>query len=240
MMTEDQFRTELAKHGIQLSENQLEQFVIYYENLFEWNKKMNLTAITEKGEVYLKHFFDSLTPAFFVDFTRETIRLCDVGAGAGFPGIPLKIAFPHIKLTIVDSLKKRIGFLQELIKQLGLDGIELYHDRAETFGRRDGHRDSYDIVTARAVATLPVLCEYCLPLVKPGGLFIALKGASGKEELEQSQKAIQLLGGHLQSLHSFTLPLENSERTIIGIEKEKRTPKKYPRKPGVPAKEPLI
>ena len=240
MMTEDQFRTELAKHGIQLTENQLEQFIIYYENLLEWNKKMNLTAITEKGEVYLKHFFDSLTPAFFVDITRGGIRLCDVGAGAGFPGIPLKIAFPHIKLTIVDSLKKRIGFLHELIKQLRLDGIELYHDRADTFGSRDGHRDSYDIVTARAVAALPVLCEYCLPLVKPGGLFVALKGASGKEELEQSQKAIQLIGGRLQNFHSFTLPLENSERTIIVIEKEKRTPKKYPRKPGIPAKEPLI
>lgn len=239
-MNVEQFQTELAKKEIQLSKYQLEQFAVYYERLIEWNQKMNLTAITEKGEVYLKHFYDSLTAAFYVDFSRKDIRICDVGAGAGFPGLPLKIVYPHLKITVVDSLKKRIGFLQELVDDLQLEDVELYHDRAETFGQRREHREKYDIVTARAVANLPVLSEYCLPLVKPGGSFIALKGASGKEELEEAQKAIRLLGGQAQNIYSFTLPMENSERTIIAITKEKNTPKKYPRKPGIPARNPLI
>ena len=240
MMNVEQFQEELAKNQNQLTEYQLQQFALYYERLIEWNQKMNLTAITDRGEVYLKHFYDSLTAAFYVDFSRRKIRLCDVGAGAGFPGLPLKIAFPHLQITIVDSLKKRIGFLQELVEDLQLEDVELYHDRAESFGRRREHREQYDIVTARAVANMPVLSEYCLPLAKPDGLFIALKGASGKEELKAARKAIKLLGGSLEAFHSFTLPIENSERSIIVIKKEKKTPKKYPRKPGIPARDPLV
>ena len=238
-MNIEQFQSELSKQQINLSDKQLEQFERYYELLIEWNKKMNLTAITEKDEVYLKHFYDSLTAGFYFDFSRESVSLCDVGAGAGFPSIPLKIVYPHLKVAIVDSLKKRITFLQELVQELKLDHVELYHDRAETFGRKGKHREAYDVVTARAVANLTVLSEYCLPLAKPGGSFIALKGASGVQEYEEAKRAITRLGGQLQYIHEFTLPIEKSERTIIIVAKEKSTPKKYPRKPGIPARNPL-
>lgn len=228
----------LAEKGIVLTERQLEQYEIYYETLVEWNEKMNLTAITEKGEVYLKHFFDSLTAGFYFPFDKDS-SLCDVGAGAGFPSIPIKIAFPQLRVTIVDSLNKRIHFLEHLAEKLQLDHVRFIHDRAETFGQLKEHRESYDIVTARAVARMSVLSELCLPLVKIGGTFIAMKGASGQEELQAGKKAIALLGGVVKEKNSFLLPVEESERNIFLITKEKPTAKKYPRKPGTPNRNPI-
>ncbi len=214
------------------------QFVTYFEMLVEWNEKINLTAVTEKEEVYLKHFFDSVTPSFYIDF-NEIETICDVGAGAGFPSIPLKIVYPHLQITIVDSLNKRIKFLNELAASLDLDKVNFVHDRAETFGKSQQYRESFDLVTARAVARLSVLSELCLPLVKKGGQFVALKGSQGNEELEDAQFAISVLGGEVKTVNEFTLPLEESMRQIITIDKLRQTPKKYPRKPGTPNKEPL-
>ncbi|WP_053369043.1 16S rRNA (guanine(527)-N(7))-methyltransferase RsmG [Bacillus sp. FJAT-27245] len=237
-MNAEQFAGLLGDRGISLSSAQLGQFETYFKTLVEWNEKMNLTAITDRDEVYLKHFYDSLSAAFYFDFSG-TLTLCDVGAGAGFPSIPLKIAFPSLNVTIVDSLNKRITFLNHLAKALELDNVHFIHDRAETFGTKPEHREGYDIVTARAVARLSVLSELCLPLVKQGGHFIALKAANAKEELEDAKKAITVLGGKTYETNTFSLPLEESERSIIVIKKEKPTPKKYPRKPGTPAKSPI-
>ncbi|MBM7662217.1 16S rRNA (guanine527-N7)-methyltransferase [Bacillus mesophilus] len=237
-MNQTHFLTMLEEKGITLSPKQIEQFKLYFKLLVEWNEKMNLTAITDEEEVYLKHFYDSVTAAFFVDF-KTPLSICDVGAGAGFPSIPIKICFPHLKVTIVDSLQKRISFLNELAKQLELTDVNFYHDRAETFGQNNSFRESYDIVTARAVARLSVLSELCLPLVKQDGIFVAMKGASAKEELEQGQAAIKILGGTLLEEHRFKLPTEESDRSIFVIKKEKKTPKKYPRKPGTPNKLPI-
>lgn len=234
----EQFVAMLAEKGIDLTPKQLDQFERYYQILVEWNEKMNLTAITDKDEVYLKHFYDSISAAFYFDFSKP-IQLCDVGAGAGFPSIPLKIVFPSIELTIVDSLNKRITFLNHLASQLKLDHVHFIHDRAETFGVNPDHREKYDVVTARAVARMSVLSELCLPLVKQGGRFIAMKAASACEELEQGKKAITLFGGVVEDTFTFTLPIEESERNIIVIKKTKITPKKYPRKPGTPNKIPI-
>ncbi|WP_313803101.1 16S rRNA (guanine(527)-N(7))-methyltransferase RsmG [Cytobacillus sp.] len=237
-MNIEQFIEMLGAKGISLSPQQLQQYETYYSTLVEWNEKMNLTAITDKPEVYLKHFYDSITAAFYFDF-KEPIHICDVGAGAGFPSLPIKIAFPELHVTIVDSLNKRISFLEHLSNQLGLKNVQFIHDRAETFGQKKEHREAYDVVTARAVARLSVLSELCLPLVKVGGTFVAMKGASAKEELEAGKKAIAVLGGKLNQSYSFTLPQEESERNILIIKKEKSTPKKYPRKPGTPNKTPI-
>lgn len=236
-MNVEQFKAALGEKGIALSDRQLEQYELYYETLVEWNEKMNLTAITEKGEVYLKHFYDSLTAALYFDFSKP-LSLCDVGAGAGFPSIPIKIAFPQLKVTIVDTLNKRISFLNHLADTLKLENVEFVHDRAETFGGNPKYRESFDVVTARAVARMSILSEYCLPLVKVGGHFVALKTAQ-LEELEMGNKAIEILGGRLENSFSFSLPIEESERTILVITKDKATPKKYPRKPGTPSKLPL-
>jgi 16S rRNA (guanine527-N7)-methyltransferase len=233
-----QFQTMLEEKGISLSPRQLEQFELYYELLVEWNEKMNLTAITDKPEVYLKHFFDSISPAFYYDFSQP-VSICDVGAGAGFPSIPLKICFPHLKLSIVDSLQKRITFLNHLASKLQLENVAFYHDRAETFGRKEGIRESFDVVIARAVARMAVLSELCLPLAKVNGMFIAMKAAAAQEELEQGKTAIKVLGGEIDRIEQFTLPIEQSERTIIFIAKKRKTPKKYPRKPGMPNKLPI-
>ncbi|MCM3364610.1 16S rRNA (guanine(527)-N(7))-methyltransferase RsmG [Niallia sp. MER TA 168] len=238
MKTED-FIQMLSDKGITLSDHQIKQFELYFETLVEWNKKMNLTAITEKSDVYLKHFYDSITAGFYYNGFHDAVHVCDVGAGAGFPSIPLKIVFPDLKVTIVDSLKKRIHFLEHLASQLELKEVNFIHDRAETFGQNKAYRESFDIVTARAVARLSVLSELCLPLAKVGGTFVAMKAASAKEEIEAGKKAVSLLGGKIQTTHSFLLPVEESERNIIIIEKEKPTPKKYPRKPGTPNKEPI-
>jgi len=234
----EQFTANLQEKGIALSEKQLDQFETYFTTLVEWNEKMNLTAITEKTDVYLKHFYDSITASFFFDFSKP-FHLCDVGAGAGFPSIPLKIVFPHIEVTIVDSLNKRISFLNHLANVLNLENIHFVHDRAETFGVNPAYRESFDVVTARAVARMSVLSEFCLPLVKVGGHFLAMKALHAKEELDTAQKAISTLGGKLEKVHTFTLPMEDSERSILIIKKEKQTPKKYPRKPGTPGKSPI-
>lgn len=235
---EQHFQKLLKEKGIDLSSQQLQQFDTYYRKLIEWNEKVNLTAITDQEAVYFKHFYDSLTLGFFYDFSQPT-TLCDVGAGAGFPSLPLKICFPDIKVTIVDSLNKRVHFLNLLIADLGLENVKVYHDRAETFGREPAFRESFDVVTARAVAKLPILCEYCLPLVRKGGDFLAMKGASVESELHQSEHAFQVLGGDLDSVETLTIPGEKSMRHIIRISKRQSTPAIYPRKPGTPNKRPL-
>lgn len=228
----------LSEHGIELSETQKEQFQTYYQLLVEWNEKMNLTSITEEHDVYLKHFYDSITPSFYYDFDGE-LSICDVGAGAGFPSIPLKIVFPELKVTIVDSLNKRIQFLNHLAAELGLQDVSFVHDRAESYGK-GAYRESYDIVTARAVARLTVLSELCLPLVKKGGQFIALKSSKGEEELQEANFAINILGGNVKETFSFELPEDAGERQMIVIDKRRQTSKKYPRKPGTPKKSPLL
>ncbi|AQQ54929.1 16S rRNA (guanine(527)-N(7))-methyltransferase RsmG [Planococcus lenghuensis] len=236
-MNEQEFKAALSEQGIELSDRQLKQFKMYYEELVGWNNKMNLTAITDQQDVYLKHFYDSVSAAYYLDF-RRPMKMCDVGAGAGFPSIPLKICFPHIEVTIIDSLNKRIHFLGHLAEKLELSGVELVHARAEDFGQ-SGQRESFDLVTARAVARLSVLAELCVPLVKEGGLFAAMKAASAAEELENAEPALQKLGAELQAVHAFTLPVENSERYIQVFNKVKKTPKKYPRKAGTPNKSPI-
>lgn len=236
-MTPEEFQAELKKQGIMLSSRQLEQFVVYYHLLVEWNQKMNLTAITEPQEVYLKHFYDSITLAFSDSFEPRG-SLCDVGSGAGFPSLPLKIIFPELEITIVDSLNKRITFLTNLVDALQLDNVHLYHDRAETFGQNRKFRESFDFVTARAVARLNVLTELCLPLVKKNGYFFALKAAKSEEELTEAQKVIALIGGKM--VHGEDVSLPNGDtRHIITVQKKKETPKKYPRKPGLPNKQPI-
>lgn len=199
---------------------------------------MNLTSITDEHDVYLKHFYDSIAPSFYFDF-NQPISICDVGAGAGFPSIPLKIMFPQLKVTIVDSLNKRIQFLNYLASELQLQDVSFIHDRAETFGK-GVYRESYDVVTARAVARLSVLSELCLPLVKKGGQFVALKSSKGEEELEEAKFAISVLGGNVTETHTFELPEDAGERQMFIIDKKRQTPKKYPRKPGTPNKTPLL
>lgn len=238
-MNPEEFRTAVLEMGLALDEKQMAQYARYYELLVEWNEKINLTAITERDEVYLKHFYDSITLGLHTDVLEGEMTLCDVGAGAGFPSIPLKIAYPNLKVTIVDSLNKRINFLELLFKELGLEGVRCYHDRAETFGQNVEHRAAYDIVTARAVARMSVLSELCVPLVKKGGYFVAMKAASSKEELDDAKAAIATLGGKVEEDYAFELPKEEGERHIILIKKAKETPKKYPRKPGLPNKKPL-
>ncbi len=237
-MDEKMFIETLQKEGITLTDQQLAQFDMYFQLLIEWNEKVNLTAITDKEEVYLKHFFDSITPSFYYDL-QHTTTVCDIGAGAGFPSIPLKICFPHLHITIVDSLKKRLTFLENLVTELQLEHVELVHARAEDFGQRKEARGHFDLVTARAVARMSVLSEYCLPVCKTGGTFLALKGASSTEELTAAKKAIEILGGEFVEEHAFLLPIEESERSIIVTNKVKNTPKKYPRKAGTPAKSPI-
>lgn len=237
-MKVEQFIKEMALKDIILSEKQIVQFSLYYKTLIEWNEKMDLTAITNKNDVYLKHFYDSITPSFYFDFNKK-ISLCDVGAGAGFPSIPLKICYPHLNITIVDSLKKRITFLEHLIQHLNLDNVETIHSRAEDFGKNKKYRESFDLVIARAVARTSVLSELCLPLSKVNGYFIAMKGTNIDEELQDAEKAINVLGGKIEEDISFQLPIEKSDRTIVMIKKVKSTPKKYPRKAGTPQKNPI-
>lgn len=237
-MNPEQFYNALKEQGIELSDRQMEQFAIYFKTLVEWNEKVNLTAITEETEVYLKHFYDCITPAFYHDFTGD-LSLCDVGAGAGFPSIPLKIVFPDLKVTIVDSLQKRIVFLNHLATALELEGVSFNHDRAENFGKDAKFRENFDIVTARAVARMSVLSELCLPLVRKNGVFLVLKGAKAEEEYDIAKNAIELLGGEYEREEEFMLPKEDSERVIYWIRKKRKTPKKYPRKAGTPNKDPI-
>ena len=222
--------------GLDLSEKQLEQFNMYYETLIETNKVMNLTAITEPEDVAVKHMIDSLL-AFDKSFAHKT--LADVGTGAGFPGIPLKIYCPSLKITLIDSLGKRLKFLESIIGKLELTDIACEHARAEDVGRNKKYREQFDLVTARAVARLSVLSEYCLPLVKPGGMFIALKGSKYAEEISEAEAALKILGGKLISAEEVKLPGLDDGRAIIRIKKIKSTPLTYPRKAGIPDKAPL-
>ncbi|KWX81298.1 16S rRNA methyltransferase [Paenibacillus riograndensis] len=234
-----QFTALLQAQGITLLPKQLDQFELYFSELVSWNEKMNLTGITERGQVYMKHFYDSLSLAFFMNM-GEVNTLADIGSGAGFPGIPLKICFPHLKLTIVDSLSKRISFLQHVCDTLQLQNVQLIHGRAEDVARQFIHRDAYDLVTARAVARLALLNEFCLPFTRKDGVFAAMKGNDPSEELTEAKRSFKELRAELQKVESFTLPVEESARHIVIIRKTGATPAKYPRKAGTPAKAPLI
>lgn len=238
-MTPATFKQLLADKGIVLTDTQMSQYGRYYRLLVEWNEKMNLTAITDEEGVYLKHFYDSLTLALYSNVLNEEVSLCDVGAGAGFPSIPLKIAFPYLRITIVDSLNKRIMFLNEVVKKLELENVVCCHDRAEDFGQKIAYREQFDVVTARAVARLNLLSEFCLPLVKKEGYFVAMKSVSIHDELEQAEKAFRVLGGQVEKVQSFELPEDAGQRHIVTIKKTATTPKHYPRKAGTPAKKPI-
>lgn len=220
------FKEEVEKLGISLTDEKLNQLALFYQLLLSWNEKMNLTRITNQEEVYLKHFYDSLT--LYKEIKLETVdTLCDVGSGAGFPGIVLKIAFPNLDITLIDSLQKRVNYLNEIIKELKLSNIRAIHTRCEDYARVN--REKYEVVTARAVANLKVLSELCLPLVKENGYFIAMKGKA-TEELDEAKAMIGTLGGKIEHINEFSLPLEESNRTLIKIKKEKKTDKIYPRK----------
>ncbi|WP_334329437.1 16S rRNA (guanine(527)-N(7))-methyltransferase RsmG [Companilactobacillus sp. HBUAS59699] len=240
-MKPEEFYQALAAKGIELNDEQKKQFEIYFHELVETNKVMNLTSITEKDQVYLKHFYDSLVLDFVDDkLLTEELTLCDVGSGAGFPSIPLKIVNPKLKITIVDSLNKRIKFLDGLVNKLGLDDVTLVHGRAEEVGKNKLYRETFDIVTARAVAALNVLTELCLPMARVDGTFIAMKSEKAPEELNNATYSIQVLGGQVTEQKSFELPNNEGIRNFIFIDKIKNTPAKYPRKPGTPAKKPLV
>lgn len=237
-METDQFIKHLKSNNIVLNNKQQNQFNDYYKMLVDWNEKIDLTTIIEHQDVYLKHFYDSITPSFYFDF-NSNLSICDVGAGAGFPSIPLKICFPELKITIVDSLKKRVNFLNNLIQELELTNVEIFHSRAEDFGKIKTFRESFDLVIARAVARTSVLAELCLPLCKVNGTFIAMKGVNVEKELADSKKAVKVLGGKLEQVIELQLPIEKSDRTIVLIKKNKATPKKYPRKAGTPQRNPI-
>lgn len=225
--------------GIELTENQIEQFITYYEMLVEWNEFMNLTAITEYDEVMKKHFIDSISLIKAYDVSKES-TVIDVGTGAGFPGLALKIAYPNLKVTLLDSLNKRIQFLNAVIEKLGLEGVETVHGRAEDFAKPDKLREKYDLCVSRAVANLSTLSEYCLPFVKVGGKFISYKSEKIAEEMVAAKNAIGLLGGKVENQVEFTLPDSDIYRNLFVIKKVKETPKKFPRKAGLPSREPLV
>ena len=237
-MDKEQFYSAVKeKVGIELTELQKEQYNKYYNLVVEWNQRINLTAITEEEEFYTKHFFDSISLAFYKDYSNIE-SICDVGSGAGFPSIPLKILYPNLKVTIVDSLNKRIKFLNIVKDELGLTDCNFVHARAEEFGQNKEYRESFEIVTARAVARLNVLAELCLPLVKKDGYFLSLKAQKAEEETKEAINAIKLLGGKLEQDLEFDI--EGEERHILEIRKAKETPNKYPRKAGTPNKKPIL
>lgn len=239
-MNPEIFAEELANYGFKLSSKQKEQFATYYNKLIEFNKKVNLTRITDKNEVYLKHFFNSITPLLeFSDLFKGEKSLCDVGAGAGFPSLPIKILCPDLSITIVDSLGKRLKFLDELVSDLSLDKVTLVHSRAEDAGQNKNLREKFDLVTGRAVARMSVLSEYCLPLAKVDGYLVALKGPKAQDELAEAKNAIEVLGGSVKEVKELTLPDTDDERTLIVVKKVKATPKKYPRQAGTPNRKPL-
>lgn len=232
------FEKALEKLNIQLNEKQMYQFTTYYEMLVETNKVMNLTAITEYDEVVDKHFVDSLSLIQAIDL-NQPLKVIDVGTGAGFPGIPLKIAFPQLKIVLLDSLNKRINFLNRVIEALELTDIETIHGRAEDFGRNPEYRERFDLCVSRAVANLSTLSEYCLPFIQVGGRFIPYKSGKIQEEMEASRRAVTLLGGNIAECLSYNLADTDMERSLVIIEKVKPTKKAYPRKAGKPSKEPL-
>ena len=224
--------------GISLNEEQKQQFIAFYEYLVEKNKVMNLTGITEFQEVLVKHFLDSLACVKAVDMKKVT-TVMDIGTGAGFPGVPLKIAFPHLEACLLDSLKKRVNFLEETFALLKLQNITAIHGRAEEFAKNKSYRETYDLCVSRAVSNLATLSEYCLPYVKVGGKFISYKSGTVQEEAEQAEKAVRILGGKIQDVVYFNLPDSEIQRSLVVIEKIKPTPGKYPRKAATPLKEPL-
>ena len=236
--TQSKFDLELEKIGITLNERQKQQFDKYYEMLVEWNKVMNLTGITEYDEVNLKHFTDSLTIARTQEM-QKVQSVIDIGTGAGFPGIPLKIAFPHLKVVLLDSLNKRIKFLDAVIEELGLENISTIQGRAEDFAKKKEYREQFDLCVSRAVANLSTLSEYCLPFVAVNGSFVSYKSGDSEEEIHQAKHAISLLGGKVKNVDKFQLPGTDMGRALVEIKKTKQTPGKYPRKAGLPAKEPL-
>lgn len=225
--------------GIVLDGEQRQQLVDFYEYLVEKNKVMNLTGITEFQEVLVKHFLDSLACVKAVDI-KKVKRMMDVGTGAGFPGVPLKIAFPHLEACLLDSLKKRVNFLEETFDLLKLTDITAVHGRAEEYAKNKAYRESFDLCVSRAVSNLATLSEYCLPYVKVGGSFISYKSGTVQEEAEQAEKAVKILGGKIRDVVYFSLPDSEIQRSLVVIEKVKSTPGKYPRKAGTPLKEPLV
>ena len=225
--------------GIVLDGEQRQQFVDFYEYLVEKNKVMNLTGITEFQEVLVKHFLDSLACVKAVDI-KKVKRMMDVGTGAGFPGVPLKIAFPHLEACLLDSLKKRVNFLEETFDLLKLTDITAVHGRAEEYAKNKAYRESFDLCVSRAVSNLATLSEYCLPYVKVGGSFISYKSGTVQEEAEQAEKAVKIIGGKIRDVVYFSLPDSEIQRSLVVIEKVKSTPGKYPRKAGTPLKEPLV
>ncbi len=238
---EQRFEEQLDSFGIRLSDMQKKQFLTYYKNLVLWNQVMNLTAITDMEEVYTKHFVDSLSfiKAISGQAMPEGSRLIDVGTGAGFPGLPLAIVYPGLQVTLMDSLNKRIRFLDDTVEQLGLANVRTVHARAEELARNKQYREQYDLCCSRAVANISTLSEYCLPFIKQGGLFISYKSEKAEEELKESGKAVTILGGKLEDKIRFILPGTDYQRILLLIRKIKATPGKYPRKAGTPSKEPL-
>lgn len=234
----DKFIRQLKELELELNETQLQQFERYYELLVEWNKVMNLTAITEYEEVYEKHFLDSLAIVKVEDINKVE-SIIDIGTGAGFPGIPLKIAFPHLKVVLLDSLNKRINFLNTVIEELGLENVETLHGRAEDYAKKAEYREQTDLCVSRAVANLSTLSEYCLPYVKVDGKFIPYKSGEITIEADEAKKAVGILGGNVKKILKFHLPDSDITRSFVVIEKKKATPKKYPRKAGLPSREPL-
>lgn len=232
------FDTKLSELGITLTEKQKEQFDKFYELLVEWNKVMNLTGITEYEEVNEKHFVDSVSIVKALDI-NSVKKVIDVGTGAGFPGIPLKIAFPHLEIVLLDSLNKRINFLNTVIAELGLEGISTIHGRAEDFAKKPEYREQFDLCVSRAVANLSSLSEYCIPYVAKDGMFVPYKSGEIDDELQQAKKAVHILGGKLEEVVKFQLPGSEIGRSFVKIKKVQNTAKKYPRKAGLPTKEPL-
>ena len=237
-MFKQELRQAAESYGLALTEEQLSRFERYYELLIEWNQKMNLTAITEPREVAVKHMIDSLSAWDDSLFSPEA-SLVDVGTGAGFPGIPLKILYPGLKLTLLDSLNKRIRYLQTVVDELGLTDVRCIHARAEEAARQKEYREQFDIAVSRAVARLPILAEYCLPFVKKGGIFAALKGMQYEQEAQEARKALGMLGGQLAAVHPVQLPGLEDKRAVIYVRKTGKTPAAYPRKAGTPEKNPL-
>ena len=237
-MKPETFYSLLDQQNINLTDQQKAQFERYFELLVEWNEKINLTAITEKEEVYLKHFYDSIAPILQGLIANQPIKLLDIGAGAGFPSLPMKILYPQLDVTIIDSLNKRINFLQLLAEELDLEGVHFYHGRAEDFAQDKHFRAQFDIVTARAVARMQVLSELTIPYLKVGGKLLALKASNAPEELTEAKNALNLLFSKVEDNISYTLP-NGDPRYITIVEKKKETPNKYPRKPGMPNKRPL-
>lgn len=234
----DRFLKSLKKLNIHLNEKQVYQFMKYYEMLIETNKVMNLTAITDFDEVIDKHFVDSLALIQAIDLNKE-LKVIDVGTGAGFPGIPLKIAFPELDILLLDSLNKRIHFLDQVISELGLENIQTIHGRAEDFGKNPLYREKFDLCVSRAVANLSTLSEYCVPFVKVDGYFISYKSGKVQEELDASRHAVDILGGKVEKCLNYALADTDMERSLVVIHKLKPTKKAYPRKAGKPSKEPL-